>query len=409
MRPSEPEVAATCKVSFEKEAIRISSHHECISPMYFGYRSIISDHQKIAIMTRLTTFLDRNEYNYGPSPEIGEILKNFDPNLLCFYTRIYDEGKKSILSDYIANLYGVPEEQVILGYGGEDILKQVVHCFLTGSDSQKTLLIPQFSWWYYRSIADEVNGRTLCYPLYEQGNTFKYDIPAMRQMVEREKPEMVLLASPNNPTGNSLTKEELHEILSFISPDTAVVIDEAYASFANKDISYIKALIEEFPNLLIVRTLSKFYGLPGLRLGFAFMGAKLTSFLSYSTKYLGYNRITEEVGIAALKASNYYQHIADLMAEDRALYMEEVGALEGFKVYQSDANFILVKYPIALKAKLQEAFKAQNFVIKFMNEEDINTHMRITLGTKAQNRIVIDAIKEVAKAACRKRVAAACL
>lgn len=377
--------------------------------MYFGYSSKIPDHQKIAIMTRLTTFLDRNEYNYGPAPEIGKILKNFDPNLLCFYTRIYDEGKKSILSDYIANLYGVPENQVILGYGGEDILKQVVHCFLTGSDRQKTLLIPKFSWWYYRSIADEVNGRTLCYPLYEEGNTFKYDIPAMRQMVEREKPEMVLIASPNNPTGNSLTKEELHEILSFISPETVVVIDEAYASFANKDISYIKTLIEEFPNLLIVRTLSKFYGLPGLRLGFAFMGAKLTSFLSYSTKYLGYNRITEEVGIAALKASDYYQHIADLMAEDRALYMEEVGALDGFKVYQSDANFILVKYPIALKAKLQEAFMEKNFVIKFMNEEDINTHMRITLGTKNQNRIVIDIIKEVAKASCNKQVAAACL
>jgi Histidinol-phosphate/aromatic aminotransferase and cobyric acid decarboxylase len=348
-------------------------------------------------MAALTTFLDRNEYNYGPAPEIGAILKNFDPNLLCFYTRIYDEGKKSILSDYIANLYGIPEKQVILGYGGEDILKQVVHCFLTGSERQKTLLIPKFSWWYYRSIANEVNGHTICYPLYEEGNTFKYDIEGMRQMVEQEKPEMVLIASPNNPTGNSLTSEELHEILSFISPETVVVIDEAYASFANKDISYIKALIEEFPNLLIVRTLSKFYGLPGLRLGFAFMGAKLTSFLSYSTKYLGYNRITEEVGIAALKASDYYQNVADLMAEDRALYMKEVGAINGFKVYQSDANFILVKYPIALKAKLQEAFKAKDFVIKFMNEEDINTHMRITLGTKAQNRLVIDTIKEVVK------------
>jgi histidinol-phosphate aminotransferase len=349
-------------------------------------------------MTRLTTFLDRNECNYGPAPEIGEILKNFDPNLLCFYTRIYDEGKKSILSDHIANLYGIPEEQVILGYGGEDILKQVVHCFLTGGDKQKTLLIPKFSWWYYRSIANEVNGRTICYPLYEEGNTFKYDIKGMRELVEREKPEMVLMASPNNPTGNTLTSEELHEILSFISPETVVVIDEAYASFANKDTRYIKALIDEFPNLLIVRTLSKFYGLPGLRVGFAFMGTKLTSFLSYSTKYLGYNRITEEVGIAALNAGDYYQHIADLMAADRATYMEELGALKGFTVYQSEANFILVKYPIAMKTKLQEAFKAKKLAIKFMNEEDINTHMRITLGTQAQNRLVIDIVKEVANA-----------
>lgn len=75
--------------------------------------------------------------------------------------------------------------------------------------------------------------------------------------------------------------------------------------------------------------------------------------------------------------------------------MREIGALEGFKVYHSDANFILVKYPISLKPQLQEAFKAKDLIIKFMNEEDINTHMRITLGTQKQNRLVIDTIKEV--------------
>ena len=257
------------------------------------------------------------------------------------------------------------------------------------------MLIPKFSWWYYKSIADEVNGRTIFYPLYEEGNTFKYDINSIREAVEREKPEIVLMASPNNPTGNSLTKDELHEILSFIPKETVIVIDEAYASFANKDTSYIKPLIEEFPNLLIIRTLSKFYGLPGLRLGFAFMGANLSSFLNYSTKYLGYNRITEEIGIAVFKANAYYQNIADLMAQDRETYMKELGQLEGFKVYKSDANFILVKYPIVLKAKLQEALKAKGLIVKFMNEEDINTHMRITLGTQKQNRLVIDTIKEV--------------
>ena len=348
-------------------------------------------------MEKRVAYLDRNEYNYGPAPEIGEVLKNFDPNKLCFYTRIYDEGKKSILSDYISELYGIPEKQVILGYGGEDILKQVVHCFLAGGAKQKTLLIPKFSWWYYKSIADEVNGRTIFYPLFEEGNTFKYDIQSIRESVEKEKPEMVLMASPNNPTGNSLTKEELHEILSFIPRETVIVIDEAYASFANKDTSYIKPLIEEFPNLLIIRTLSKFYGLPGLRLGFAFMGADLSTFLNYSTKYLGYNRITEEIGIAVFKASDYYQNIADLMAQDRELYMKELSGLDGFKVYKSDANFILVKYPIAMKAKLQEALKAKGLIVKFMNEADINTHMRITLGTQKQNRLVIDTIKEVAQ------------
>lgn len=346
-------------------------------------------------MGKKITYLDRNEYNYGPCPAVGEVLRQFDPNDLCFYTRIYDEGKKSIFSDYLSTVYNIPEKQIVLGYGGEDILKQVVHCFLAGKEKQKTLLIPEFSWWYYKSIADEVEGRSVLYPLYEDGDTFRYDFRAMKEMIQREKPEMVLMASPNNPTGNSLTPAELDEILSFISPETVVVIDEAYASFTNKNTSYIKPLLDKFPNLLIVRTLSKFYGLPGLRLGFAFMGANLTHFLNYSTKYLGYNRLSEEIGIAVLKSTEYYRQVADQMAEDRKMYMQELNGIEGLKVYRSDANFVLVKYPIERKAELQAAFKEQGYQIKFMNEPGINTHMRITLGTHRQNEDVIATIKRI--------------
>lgn len=345
-------------------------------------------------MEKKVTYLDRNEYNFEPCPAVIEALKNFDPNKLCFYTRIYDQGKKSIFSDYLSSVYDIPEKQIILGYGGEDILKQVVHYFLSGKEKTKILLIPKFSWWYYKSIADEVDGRSVLYPLYEEGDTFKYDFAAMKEIIRKEKPEIMLIASPNNPTGNSLTSKELDDILSFISPETVVVIDEAYASFANKDTSYIKPLLEKYPNLLIVRTLSKFYGLPGLRLGFAFIGSSLTRFSNYSTKYLGYNRLSEELGIAVLKSTDYYQQVADQMAEDRKMYMTALRELPGFKVYRSNANFILVKYPIALKEQLQTALKSRGYQVKFMNEPDINTHMRITLGTHPQNSEVIRIIKE---------------
>ena len=74
-------------------------------------------------------YLDRNEFNYAPSQEVIDALKNFDVSKLCFYTRIYDEGKKSIFSVFLSELYGIDENQVLLGYGGEDILKQFVHYF----------------------------------------------------------------------------------------------------------------------------------------------------------------------------------------------------------------------------------------------------------------------------------------
>lgn len=341
-------------------------------------------------------YLDRNEFNYTPSKEVIEALKNFDINKLCFYTRIYDEGKKSILSVYLSKEYGIDESQILLGYGGEDILKQAVHFFLTESDGNKTILIPKFSWWYYKSIADEVNGRTLQYPLFEEANTFKYDLTIMQEMVQREKPKILLIASPNNPTGNGLTPEELNNLLAVTPATTTVVVDEAYASFVSADTHYIKVLVNKYPNLIISRTLSKFYGLPGLRMGFGFMSKELTPFSKYSNKYLGYNRISEDIAIAALKSTAHYRNIAHQMNESRNFYEKEIGTLSGFKVYQSVANFILIKYPIQLKENLQKAFADEDYKVKFMNEPDINTHLRITLGRPEQNRIVIDTIKNIA-------------
>ena len=346
-------------------------------------------------MDTKTNFLDRNEFNFDPAPEAIEAIKSFDVKKLCFYTRIFNQGKKSIFSEYLSATYGIDEAQVLIGYGGEDILKQVVHFFLT-EDDRKTILIPNFSWWYYKSIAEEVNGRSIMYPIYEEGDTFTYAIDELRQTIERENPKIVLLASPNNPTGNMLTPEELKTICSFVPASSVVLVDESYASFVSHDNSYVKALIEAFPNIIITRTLSKFYGLPGLRLGFGFMSRQLERFTRYSTKYLGYNRLSEEVGIAVLKAEGYYRKIAESMNADRRLYEQEIGLLPGFKVYRSNANFILIKYPPALRAGLQEALGTADYKIKFMDEPELDSHVRITIGRPEQNRAVIDIIKKVA-------------
>ena len=86
-------------------------------------------------------YLDRNEFNFEPSKKVLEAIKNFDPRTLCFYTRIYDQGKKSVITVRLSEIYGVPEEQVLLGYGGEEMLKNAIHYFLMEGDN-KTILIP---------------------------------------------------------------------------------------------------------------------------------------------------------------------------------------------------------------------------------------------------------------------------
>lgn len=339
-------------------------------------------------------YLDRNEFNFEPSQKVLDAIKNFDPKDLCFYTRIYDQGKKSVISVRLSELYGVPEEQVLLGYGGEDILKNAVHYFLMNSDL-KTILIPEFSWWYYNRIAGECGGEFQMYPLHEVGDTFAYDVKEVIEYTNRVHPRMLLLASPNNPTGNSLTPEEIGEIMENIPSDTMVLIDEAYASFITSDTDYIAPLVNKYQNLIISRTLSKFYGLPGLRLGFGFIGKGHDQFISYINKYLGYNRFSEAVGLAALESDEHYRRVADEMDWGRKLYKKELGDLPGFKVYKSVANFILIKYPLEIKEQLQKAIAAQDYKIKFMSDKGLESCIRITLGRKEQTQAVCDTILKV--------------
>ena len=350
-------------------------------------------------MGKEMNYLDRNEFNFEPSEEVVEAIKNFDLRKLCFYTRIYDEGKKSIFSVYLSELYNMDESQVLIGYGAEDLLKKSVHFFLTEGGS-KTMLIPQYSWWYYKSIADEVSGTTLQYPVYEEGNTFHYDFDGLKKMVDEIQPKILLVASPNNPTGNGLTIEEMEKLVDMVPQSTILLVDEAYASFISEDASYVKNLVEKHPNIVVCRTLSKFYGLPGLRMGFGFIGKseEMERFARYSNMYLGYDRLSEEVAIAALKSDAHYRKIAAVMQEGREMYAKELGCLPGFKVYESRANFILIKYPIEIKNALQAEFANESYKVKFMNESGIDQHMRITLGRAEQNRKVCDVILKIAGA-----------
>ena len=344
-------------------------------------------------------YLDRNEFNFTPSQEVIDAIDNFDKRKLAFYTRIYDKGKKSIFSEFLSDLYNINEKQIILGYGAEDLLKMAVHFFLTQEDGNKIMFIPKFSWWYYKSIADEVNGVTIQYPVYETEDSFAYDFEGLKTMIGKHNPKILLVASPNNPTGNGLTPEELEKLINMIPATSVMLVDEAYASYVSSDVDYIRRMIAEHPNVIFCRTLSKFYGLPGLRWGFGFIGQdeNMEHFGRYANKYLGYDRLSEEIAIAALKSDAHYREIAGVMEEARQMYTAEIGKLPGFKVYKSIANFILIKYPIEMKEEMQKAFAEQYYKVKFMNEPEINTHMRITLGRKEQNRLVCDTILKVAK------------
>lgn len=341
-------------------------------------------------MSEKMIYLDRNESNYGPAPACFEVLKNADLTKLSWYTKAHTKGVKGILSERIANDFGIPEKRVVMGYGAEDILKQAVQCYL-GKGSK--LLIPTYSWWYYKRIADEVDGVGIEYPMVEGEETFYYDNEKMLEIYKEEKPEMVFIASPNNPTGNKLTLEELKSVLKELQ-DTIVVLDEAYAYMGGDD--YVKELIDENPNLIIVRTFSKYYALAGVRIGYGIIGENLADMSKFTNRYLGYHRISEEIAIAALDSPDYYREIAAKMEEDRNMFFNEFNKIEGFKAFRSFANFVLVKIPKEIYGPLKEHLLERGLAIKFMNEDLLDHHLRITLGTQEQNKMLVEAVMEFA-------------
>ncbi len=342
-------------------------------------------------------YLDRNESQYGPSPKCYEYLKTVGIEELAWYSRDFSRGVKSKLSERIAKDFGFRENQIIVSYGSEDILKQLIHRYLSRGEK---VLIPREAWWYYKKVAYEVGGFNVEYPM-KKGkidgvDSYLYDLDQMIKIYERERPRVVIIASPNNPTGNMISKKDLGKFLD-VCRGAIVMIDEAYWGFGSYDNSYVKPYLDEFPNLIICRTFSKYFALAGTRMGFSFAGNNLEELKGYTTRYLGYNLVSEGLCLTAYDDMKYYEKVTKLMQEDKEYFYKEFKKLKGFTPYKSFANFMLVDMPAGIRKDLDKFLKERNMLIKFLDEEAFKTESRITLGTREQNYYLMESIKEFIK------------
>ncbi|HXG01282.1 MAG TPA: histidinol-phosphate transaminase [Bacteroidota bacterium] len=336
--------------------------------------------------------LDRNENQYGPSPACYRVLQEAKLEQLSLYSREFTRGRKSELSQRLADEHGIPEERVLLSYGSEDMLKQVVHCYLHQGER---MLLPQQSWWYYKKIAKEVHGDHIEYPLYERGFRFEFDVDEIIALHRRYHPHLILIASPNNPTGTTMYPKDLARLVEACS-SSYIVLDQAYFGFRGNAGDSLKDLLDAHSRLVVLRTFSKYYALAGLRIGYACVGTDLAHLIEFSARYLGYNQLTERIALAALSDKQYYERIAQRMREDTMMYFEELNKLEGFKAFESDANFILVRYPAHCKKSLQEGLQQRGIAVKFLEDPGVTDCMRITIGTREQNRYVLKALQDIA-------------
>jgi histidinol-phosphate aminotransferase len=286
---------------------------------------------------------------------------------------------------------GIPEERLLLSYGSEDMLKQTVHCYLGRGE---TLLLPDQSWWYYKKLAEEAGGTHVSYRLEERGDRFVCDEAEILRLYDLHRPRVILIASPNNPTGNTIDPLQLDAVLEHCR-SSVIVLDEAYAGFGEEPGDRVRRHWEAHERLVVLRTFSKYYALAGLRIGFACVGTDLERLIGFSARYLGYNRLSEQIALAALSQPEYYRTIALRMVEDKERYRRFFSPLDGYVAFRSDANFLLVRYPAGDRESLRSGLTRRGIALKFLDDPGLTDCLRITIGTREQNDAVIAALGEI--------------
>ncbi|GLB49655.1 histidinol-phosphate transaminase [Neptunitalea lumnitzerae] len=297
----------------------------------------------------------------------------------------YPDPYQRTLKKAIGELKQCTEEQILLGNGSDEVLDLIFRAFCEpGTDSIITLP-PTYG--MYKVLADlnDVKNKEVLLT-----HNFQPNVSAMLEATDSTT-KLLFICSPNNPTGNSFTKENIQEILE--SFPGIVVVDEAYIDFS-KDKSWITQLAN-YPNLIVTQTLSKAYGMAGIRLGICFASKEIISLLNKIKPPYNVNELTQKKALQQVLNDVEVQKQIQVLLNERFYLEEELRKLDFVKeVFKTDANFILVRVDNA-EARYNQ-FLERGIVIRNRTTQPLceNT-LRITVGTPEENKKVLNILKEL--------------
>lgn len=323
------------------------------------------------------TILNSNESPYGAPQELIDYMKENVGELLV---NRYPDTDSSNLTNAISKAYGVKGENVTCGVGSDELIDCILASVL---DEDDKVLIPYPSFSMYSEFTLLNNGLGIKVPL---RSDFTYDVEAMKEVVQTNQPKVVFICNPNNPTGCVMAREDIESILKL--SDGLVIVDEAYEDFASESISVIP-LINQYDNLIVLRTFSKAYALAGARVGYAIASKELIDLIDAVKPPYNLNMFSQMVATWAIEHKAVFKANAKKIISQRAYVDEGLKAL-GFKTYPSEANFIWVELP----DRYFEILRERKIYIRQMAVENKN-YYRITIGSPEENEILLTALKEL--------------
>lgn len=293
------------------------------------------------------------------------------------------------LRQKLGEAVGLTADNVFLGNGSTEVLDVILRTFVSPGE-EVVISVPTFS--MYETRARVNGGVPVLVPMTPD---YQWDIEGIIKVVG-QKTKLVFLCSPNNPTGNMIPEVDLRRALVLGVP---TVLDEAYYELETEPKSFVY-LVNEYPNLIINRTFSKAFGLAGLRLGYALTSKEVVGFLSRIKIPWNVSLITLAAGLAALEDKENQARKRRTVIEGRQYLIEELANIPGLKPFQSEGNFVLVDAAgSGLTAKeIVDGLLEQDIFIRPMAVHHLGpSFVRITVGTREQNRRCVQAFQSLAQ------------
>ncbi|MGB4767315.1 MAG: histidinol-phosphate transaminase [Rugosibacter sp.] len=289
--------------------------------------------------------------------------------------------------DLIATLaehHAVLPAQIILGNGSNDVLDLVARVFLSAG---RSAVMSQYAFTVYPLATIATGAMPIVVPAHDYG----HDLAAMRAAILPDT-RIVWIANPNNPTGTFLSYLALHEFLAGVPAGVIVVLDEAYTEYLlpQERVDSVR-WVEEFPNLVIVRTFSKIYGLAGLRVGYAVASAEVADLMNRVRQPFNVSNLGLVGAIAAIKD---YSFIAQSFELNRQGMQQLVAGIKrlGLAHIPSHGNFVTIE--VADAVTINQKLLKQGVIVRPLGGYDMPHHLRVTIGREAENRRFLDALEK---------------
>ena len=338
--------------------------------------------------------LDGNENPYGCSPKVYQALATYP------YYHNYPDPEQRELRKALEKYTGLSRRHIVCGMGSDELIDLILRLFLKPGD-EVINCPPTFG--MYPFSTDVCGGKVVDVPRTEG---FALDVAGIRKAVTR-KTKVIFVASPNNPTGNVATEQEVTEL---VGTGKIVVVDEAYFEFSNVTVAN---LVPNYPNLIVLRTFSKWAGLAGLRIGYGFFPVEIADYLMKIKQPYNASAAAQAAVLASLADTEYLRANVARIVKERERLFGKLKELDWLKPYPSQANFILcsLNYPPAviagdLPAKAWQAgakqslakeiwaqLRKRSIFVRYFDTPELKDCLRISVGRPEDTDALIEALK----------------